>query len=102
MKPRVKITNKGQVLVTVPYKHGEVTWALAPHTKLFFPTVSDAAVLASLHADAETVQVLTGHCMLNHHSAKIKKRVIRRLGVWADDKIVHYFLSIVTFINAPS
>ena len=28
MKPRVKITNKGQVLVTVPYKHGEVTWAL--------------------------------------------------------------------------
>ena len=79
-----------------------VTSPLAPHTKLFFPTVSDAAVLASLHTDAETVQVLTGHCMLNHHSAKIKKRVIRRLGVWADDKIVHHFLSIVTFINAPS
>ena len=69
-----------------------VTSPLAPHTKLFFPTVSDAAVLASLHADAETVQVLTGHCMLNHHSAKIKKRTSAVCDCGADDETVHHFL----------
>lgn len=28
IKPRVKFTDKGHLLVDVPYKHGSVTWAL--------------------------------------------------------------------------
>ena len=69
-----------------------VTSPIASHTKLFFPTVSDAAVLATLNTDAETVQVLTGHCMLNYHSAKIKKRASANCECGAEEETVQHFL----------
>ncbi len=51
-----------------------VTSSVASHTRSFFPTVTHAAMLATKRPTAATVQVLTGHSMLNGYLAKIKKR----------------------------
>ncbi len=51
-----------------------VTSSVASQTKSFFPTVTHSAILATKRLTAATVQVLTGHSVLNGYLAKIKKR----------------------------
>ena len=73
------------------------------HIKLFSPTVSNAVVLATLHIGPEAVQVLTGHCMLNYHSPKIKKRasVVCECGA-AMIKLFNIFFFIAVYTIEPS
>ena len=64
----------------------------ASQTRSFFPTVSHSDVLSSCRLHAATVQVLTGHSLLNGYQAKINRRTSALCDCGTEEETVSHFL----------
>lgn len=78
--------------LTLDWNNEWVTSSSAPKTRLFFPTVAHSAVLAKRRLSPATVQILTGHSILNGYLAKIGKRASTLCDCQMEDETVPHFI----------
>ena len=69
-----------------------VSYEKTSQTTSFFPTVSHSVVLSSGRLHAVTVQVLTGHSLLNGYQAKINRRNSAPCYCGIEEETVSHFL----------
>jgi len=82
-----------RVQLTIDWNNEWVTsTSIAPLTRLFVPTVAHSVVLASRRLTAATVQILSGHLVLNGYLAKIGKRASTLCNCKIEDETVPHFL----------